>query len=125
MADTLTLADEDLPGTPMLRPYLRSGEPVGEAGENLHDLEAICRHAAAELASLGGAGAILQRRPYLTVQPSQRLQDLVEQTGARLRSLFSRGHRRIGRAAAVWFVPWRPLAHHVSGERLLANPFPD
>jgi nicotinate phosphoribosyltransferase len=86
MADTLTLADEDLPGTPMLRPYLRGGEPVGAAGQNLHDLKAVRRRAAAELASLGGAEAILQREPYLTVQPSQRLQDLVEQTGARLRS---------------------------------------
>lgn len=86
VSDTLALADEDLPGTPMLRPYLRGGEPVGDAGETIHDLEAIRRRAAAALASLGGTDAILQREPYLTVQPSQRLKDLVEQTEAQLKS---------------------------------------
>jgi nicotinate phosphoribosyltransferase len=79
VADHLVLADETMPGEPLLQPVLRGGELVAEG---LDDLEAIRRHAGEELASLHPE-ALLAEEDAVTVRPSLRLGRLAEETAAR------------------------------------------
>jgi nicotinate phosphoribosyltransferase len=84
--DTLALADEALPGTPLLEQILEGGQLAGgRTRDHLEDLESIRARARAQLAALP-RGAILQDSPALEVAPSARLRALQQETEARLRA---------------------------------------
>jgi nicotinate phosphoribosyltransferase len=70
VGDVVALATDDLPGTPLLRPVLRGGRPVGAP----LTLDAARAHAAAELARLPPALRALEAaEPYpVDIAPSLR-----------------------------------------------------
>jgi nicotinate phosphoribosyltransferase len=82
--DLLTLADEDLPGEPLLRPVLERGTRVAGL-DPLDDLDRIRRRAREQMATLP-AGAILGDRTAIEVEPSARLRALAERTERELQA---------------------------------------
>jgi nicotinate phosphoribosyltransferase len=83
--DRLALAEEqDLPGEPLLRPIIRAGELVPQAGEldNLGEIRARAR----EQLALLPKSTLLQSSPAVTVQPTESLTALLARTEARLRA---------------------------------------
>ena len=81
--DRLALADEQVrEGAAMLQPIVQKGEPVAHEPD---DLEAIRRRANQQMASLPD-GALLAEEAVITVEPSEALSTLTEQTAARFSS---------------------------------------
>jgi len=81
-ADELALAQELLPGEPLLQPILRGGRLVIDPLE-LHDLSVPRRRAREQMARLSSQ-TILAREPALTVTPSASLRRLEQATRRRL-----------------------------------------
>jgi nicotinate phosphoribosyltransferase len=79
--DVLGLADEALPGEPLLRPILEGGQIRPEAKDRLGDLDWIRRRARAQLATLP-QGAILEDGAALVVEPSPGLRALLTRAEA-------------------------------------------
>jgi nicotinate phosphoribosyltransferase len=76
--DVIALAHEDGPGTPLLRPVLRAGRPVGP-GPTLEDVR---RRVAAELAALPSALRALDRHAEQRVDMSAGLEALAARVDA-------------------------------------------